>query len=144
MYLAITGDYLARHDGLAALTWLLVILVGPAVLGVLSGYNTQRGWLRRLFQHAGLQPVHVMPTAWDWQFSRLAGSNWVLVTMQDGSTVAGLFGGQSFASSDPAERDIYIEQVYDYTADGEWHCARPGHSILVMRDEIRFVEFFRS
>src|SRR3546814_764891 len=74
IYLAITSDYLARHDGLAALTWLLVILVGPAFLGVLSGYNTQRGWLRRLFQHAGLQPVHVMPTAWDWQFSRLASS----------------------------------------------------------------------
>src|SRR3546814_16510889 len=84
-----------------------------------------------------------MATGLGWRFSRLAGSNWVLVTMQDGSTVAGLFGGQSFASSDPAERDIYIEQVYDYTADGEWHCARPGNSILVMREEIRFVEFFR-
>lgn len=33
-----------------------------------------------------------------------------MVTLEDGEMVAGFFGTNSFASSDTAERDLYIEE----------------------------------
>ena len=45
---------------------------------------------------------------------------WVLVTLKDGTRFAGYCGPQSFITSDPAERDMYIEQIYDLDADHQW------------------------
>ena len=53
-----------------------------------------------------------MPTAWDWKFGDTS-AQWVLVTLNDDTKFAGYLGLRSFISSDPGERDIYIERIYD-------------------------------
>lgn len=46
--------------------------------------------------------------------------HWILVTFKDSTRVAGYCGRESFISSDPSERDIYIERVYDVDDNGTW------------------------
>ena len=101
--------------------WFLIILVGPAMLGAGLGIAIQNDLFRPFFARLRLQPVHVVPTAWDYQFGRMREAHWVLVRLKDGGSVAGFFGTRSFASSDPEERDIFIEQVYRIDEDSNWH-----------------------
>jgi hypothetical protein len=122
--------------------WFGLILVGPAISGVLLGCSVQLGWGRWLWHKLRLNPVHASPTAWDWRFSAMPpGGLYVLVTLS-GSTVAGVFGDKSFASSDPAERDLYIEEIWDVSDSGEW-TARPRKvGILIPGKEIKTVEMW--
>ncbi|MDK9719883.1 MAG: DUF6338 family protein [Rhodospirillales bacterium] len=90
--------------------WFWVILAGPILLGVSWAYIQRKEWVYKLLQKVGLKPIHVIPTSWDWRFSKMLMPHWILVTLKDGSIVSGWFGERSFASSNPSERDLYIEQ----------------------------------
>jgi hypothetical protein len=139
--LAATG-FAGIHPGWAALLWFTIILIGPAMLGAGLGIAIQRDLFRPLFARLRLQPVHVVPTAWDYQFGRLREAHWILVELKNGSTVAGFFGTRSFASSDPEERDIFIEQVYRIDEDDRWHPMKNGHGTLIAQGEVRSVDFW--
>ena len=86
--------------------------------------------------------MHLVPTAWDYQFGRLREAHWVLVELKDGSRVAGFFGTRSFASSHPEERDIFIEQVYHIDEQDTWRPMKNGHGTLIAQGEIRSVDFW--
>jgi len=122
------------------LAWLSLVFAGPAILGLILGVNIQKNLFRHLLQRCGLNPVHVIPTAWDWKFGNMT-EQWVLVTLKDGTRFAGFCGSESFMSSDPSERDIYIQRVYDVDDDGNW--SSPGEkALLIAADEVQTVEFW--
>lgn len=123
-----------------AFAWIALALVGPAGVGVLLGLNAHYSFSRRLFLALRLPLVHMMPTAWDWKFSD-AHPQWVMVTLKNGTQFAGLFGLRSFASSDPGERDIYIEKVYDLADDNTWIDVGE-RSALIAASEIQTVSFW--
>ncbi len=120
--------------------WLLLTLVGPAAFGALLGVNASRGWTRRLLGRFGLRLIHVMPTAWDWKFEAMPAS-WVLVTLKDGTRFAGFCGSDSFISSDPQERDMYIQRIYNLDAEEKW-VDQGDKGLLVRGSEIRSIEFW--
>ena len=123
-----------------ALAWFALILVGPTALGLLLGLNIQKNLFHRILQRCGLNPVHVVPTAWDWKFGNMA-EQWVLVTLKDGTRFSGFCGTGSFASSDPTERDIYIQLIYDVDDDNRWRS--PGEKgVLIAAGEVRTIEFW--
>lgn len=123
-----------------ALAWFSLIFIGPALLGLLLGVNIQKDLFRRCLQWCGLNPIHVMPTAWDWKFGGMA-NQWVLVTLKDGTRFGGFCGSESFMSSDPAERDIYIQWIYDIDDDNNW--SSPGEKgVLIAAGEIKTIEFW--
>ena len=123
-----------------AIGWFTLIFVGPAILGLVLGINIQKNLFRRLLQRCGLHLVHAIPTAWEWKFSAMP-PQWVLVTLKDGTRFAGYCGPQSFISSDPAERDMYIEQIYDLDADHQW--VNVGKKeVLITSGEIQTIEFW--
>lgn len=121
------------------LGWFALVFVGPAVFGLLLGINAQKELTRRFLQWCCLNPVHVMPTAWDWKFSNMQ-EQWVIATLKDGTRFAGWCGRGSFASSDPKERDVYIERVFDIGDNNEWHQRDSG--VLLIASEIRSIEFW--
>jgi len=123
-----------------ALAWVSLVFIGPAILGVGLGCAAQLGWARKLIHCCGFTSVHVIPTAWDWKFSSPE-EQWVLVTLKDGRQIAGFFGQNSFSSSDPKERDVYIERIYDLSDDGKWS-QRGDTGILIASDEVQTVEFW--
>jgi hypothetical protein len=121
-------------------SWFGWIIVGPAFFGLLLGLTASKGWSRRILIKLGIRVVDVMPTAWDKTFGRLDAC-WVIVTLKDGSKIAGFCGAGSFASSDPKERDIYIERMYGLDEQDAWQeIAKRG--VLVPSGEIRCIEFF--
>ncbi len=130
----------ARGDWQAPVAWFSLILVGPAGLGLLLGLNVQKDWLRRLLQRWHLNVVHPIPTAWDWKFGR-SGYEWVLVTLKDGTRFGGFCGPESFMSSDPKERDIYVQWVYEIDDKGQWS-ARDERGLLIAAGEVRTIEFW--
>lgn len=122
------------------LAWFALIVIGPAILGLALGVNVQKDWLRRALQWCRLNPVHVVPTAWDWKFGGMT-PQWVLVTLKDGTRFAGFCGSESFMSSDPAERDIYIERIYDVDYENNWN-PRGENGVLISAGEIQTIEFW--
>lgn len=130
--------------GVKALGWATVILIGPVVLGTVSRITAQKYWAFKLLRSRplrfiGAKPVHLVPTAWDWKFARME-RQWVLVTLKDGTRFAGMCGERSFISSDPTERDLYLEQICDIDDDDTWTPTRK--SVLITHGEIRTIEFW--
>ena len=123
-----------------ALAWFTLVFAGPALLGLLLGVNVQKNLFRRFLQWCRLNPVHVMPTAWDWKFSGMT-YQWVLVTLKDGTRFAGFCGPESFMSSDPTERDIYIQRIYDIDDENKW-LPRGENGVLIAAGEVQTIEFW--
>lgn len=119
--------------------WFTLVFVGPALLGLILGLNVQREWLRRALRRLHLNPVHAMPTAWDWRFGSMQ-QNWMLVTLKDGTRFAGYCGQGSFMSSDPKERDLYMQHVFNIDDETKWLPTKK--SVLITAGEIRTVEFW--
>ena len=113
-------------------------LAGPAAAGFLLGLEVRFGLAHSLLSRIGIQPIHAIPTAWDWKFSRMK-PHWILVTFKDGTRIAGYCGRKSFISSDPSERDVYIEQIYDLDDNERWTPAE-GKGLLILPGEISTIE----
>jgi hypothetical protein len=88
------------------LVWLGIIFLAPVIFALIRARLIQTASLDGIYKFIGLRPIHPVPTGWDWIFSR-TGACFVLVTVTDGTVIAGYFGGDSMASSDPDRRDIY-------------------------------------
>jgi len=129
-------------------TWLFlgltVILFIPILLGLLfARFHTIQAW-PDIFKRIGLSPTHPTPNAWDWKFSQAwKAPMWLIITLKNEDTVAGLFASNSFVSSDIKERDIYIEQLYTIQ-NGIWKRALENKGILIVKDEIRHIEFMEA
>jgi Family of unknown function (DUF6338) len=130
----------------ASLGWFVVILLGPVCLGLLLGIAARKEWMSkflgsRILAPLGLKPVHVVPTAWDWKFGKMTGEH-ALVTFKDGTRIGCFLGEHSFISSDPAERDLYAEQVFNIDDNGTWHATRKA--VLIAHGEISAIEFWQE
>jgi hypothetical protein len=111
--------------------WLALIILVPAIVGLILGALTQNDVFRRALQLLRINPVHVTPAAWDYTLARLRGDHFVMVTLSDGSTVGGIYGSHSFASSDPTERDLFLQEIYD--VDGGSWSKRSEHQAILIR-----------
>ena len=125
------------------LAWFGLVFIGPALFGLVLGIDIQKGFSRRIIQRLGLNPVHVMPTAWDWKFGSSMANQWVLVTLNDGTRFAGFCGEKySFMSSDPYERDIYIQWIYDIDDESKTWSSRGDTGVLITAGEVSTIEFW--
>ena len=96
--------------------WLVVTFIIPAIVGLLLGLNIQKEWLRKRLRFSRwfhLNPVHGIATAWDWKFNDMNPYQKICITLKDGRCFSGMFGFNSFISSNPTERDIYVQWIQD-------------------------------
>lgn len=142
IYLTFNSTFFTQHPSRAAVAWGVVVFISPVVLGLLGAQLRQREVLRRLLQKCGFRPIHAIPTGWDYVFQKADDPAWVLVTLKDGSQVAGLFGTRSFASSEPAERDLYLESIFKIPDSGPWQVVQRSAGILIRADQISHIEFW--
>lgn len=89
----------------------LTVVVAPLGIGVLAGVSVQRGWLYDALRMVGLEPVHGIPSAWDWKFMR-AKDQWITVHLKDGTPLVAHYRHDCFVSTDPDERDLYLSNVH--------------------------------
>jgi hypothetical protein len=136
--------FVSSGQPLPSWLWNLLHYFGvPLVIGVLIAHAEQWGWQYKVADWLGLKFSHHIPAAWDFTFSRVNASTFVLVTMGDGSQIAGLMSDASFASSSRDERDLLLEEVFVVTEKGPWKPAEPSRSILICGKDIRVIEIFR-
>ncbi len=119
--------------------WFLLLFVVPALVGLLLGLNIRRGWTKKLLERTGINTVHPVDSAWDWRFGGCS-ECWVLASLKDDTKWAGRLGPGSFASTDPSERDLYIEQVYEIGDNNQWIERSSG--VWIAHGEIRTIEFW--
>lgn len=123
--------------------WILLLtitVVGATLLAVFIGIIKQKGFIELLFSKMRINKIHPVPTAWDYYFSKQEES-WIIVTLKNGKTIYGKFSYQSFAASDPEERDLYIEKTYNIKEDMTWQEDEKSKGILVSKNEIETIEF---
>ncbi|MGM4905453.1 DUF6338 family protein [Tardiphaga sp. 866_E4_N2_1] len=121
--------------------WLGLIIIAPAFVGLLLGILGQNEFFRRCLQFCRINPIHATPSAWDYTFAKIRGDQFIMVTLSDGATVSGIFGRHSFASSDPAERDLLIQELYDEEG-GSWTKRTEQTAILIPAKEIKHVQIW--
>lgn len=124
---------------LSWLAWIGFLLVGPIAVGILAGLAAQKQWLEKLAATIGLKVVHPVPTAWDWKFGQ-RDEQWLIVKLTDETKFYCYYGGGSFASSD-GERDLYVEQIYDFDGNGNWTPLVQGQGLWVPASQVSTIEF---
>ena len=92
-------------------------------------------------QRMGLRPL--VPKAWDERLGR-GEPLFVLATFSDGPRIGGLWGGSSFASSYPADEDIYVEQAWDLDPEsGRFlNPAKRSAGFWISAKSVRHLEFW--
>jgi Family of unknown function (DUF6338) len=140
LYFSFLGQWYKTRPGLFAFVAFFVLLIAPTLLGAVYVWLTKTGraaWLRGF-----LGFPHPDPTAWDYHF-RKEKAYWVWLTFKSGKVMAGLFGPNSFASSFPHKRDLYIEKLLRLDEHGrvvEWIENSAG--ALVMMEDLERIQFF--
>src|SRR5579859_177776 len=116
-----------------------ISMIFPALLGLWLGLDGSFGWSRLALQRLGIHLSHPVNSAWDWRFSACE-ECWIMATLKDGTRWQGHLSPNSFTSTDPTERDIFIEQVYNLEDDNTW--TAKGSSVLIAQGEIQTLEFW--
>ncbi len=125
----------ASYPTLYVLFYVVVLLFAPI------GWAWAFHWLRKtqLFQHSIAHPT-LKP--WDFVFSQRA-PYWVIATLNDGRQVAGLYWAKSFASSNPAPEQIYLQETWVLNEDGGFERRREDSAgIIILAKEITTLELF--
>lgn len=140
VYLLLYSPIFVGHPFRSTIAWGFVISVLPMFWGAIHGLSIQRGWGKKLRDLFLIRSVHPTQLAWDYRFGLLT-PNFIIVTLQDGSTVAGLFGTQSFASSHPENRDLFLEKTYQIDDGGVWVPVEDSAGLWLRGEDIKIVEF---
>lgn len=126
--------------------WLVLViatLITSSVLALLLGIAKQKQIARKVLTFLGIYSIHSIPCSWDYAFDRRDPS-WLIVTLVDGSIIYGWFSYTSFASSDPEERDLFIEKVYSVDESGVW-CEEAGiEGVYISKEQIKTIEFLKG
>lgn len=88
--------------------------------------------------------VHPDRKPWDYVFGK-GKPYWIIVHLKDGRKIGGVYDEDSFASSYPAEEQIYLEKVWKLDKEGIFlRQIDRTEGIIIMRDEILSIEFFKG
>jgi hypothetical protein len=144
-YTAAVSPLFHASQGVQLPTWLWSLLqffIVPLGIGIAAAYISQREWLYLIAKKVGLRLAHHTPTAWDYAFRNMVSASYVIVKLHNGSEFAGLMGKQSFASTNPGERDLLIQEVWKIPEGGEWERVEPVRAALICGKDIQSVEIF--
>ena len=121
-----------------------VFIFSPLMLGILAGVLQSKGYIRKLMHKLKLEPMHESPSGWDWKFSKTDRPEIIHITLDNGTEIRGLFGAESFASDFSKDRDLYIEEIFDYQTDGNWSVDPNSKGLWVSGSSIKYIEFIRA
>jgi len=86
--------------------------------------------------------ISLIPKSWDYFFWKKK-CCFMLVHVEKGRVIGGLYGPDSFASSYPEKEDIYLQEVWKIDEKGKFLERIPGSKgLLVNSDVIEYIEFF--
>lgn len=142
-YFAAISPFFFIDSGCTIPAWLWSLLhyaAIPLALGWAVAAMSQRGWEYSVADRLGLKFAHDVPTAWDFTFHNLQPDVYLLVTLKDGSQIAGRWTKGSFASSSREERDLLLGELWDVSDAGTWTAISPSRSALLCGADIHYIE----
>ncbi len=142
-YILITKHF-TDTDPVYWLLGVLVTLLGSVLLGFVIGLIRKYGIIRDILSRYKIQIETDIPSAWDYKFSNITDKKYVIVDMTDDTKIYGLFAYNSFASSAPNERDLYLEQCYTYQEGQPWEPVERNEGIIIKGSMIKAITFFED
>lgn len=141
IYIVFKVDYFASRPIATGIVWFVVIFVSPLFISyfILRMYRDKK--MDKISKWLNMNYVHAIPTAWDNKFITMQQDKWVIVSLDDGTSIAGFWSIGSIASSDPQERDIYIKETYTIDEHGEWHVVPYTDGVWIKANAIRHIQF---
>ena len=118
----------------------IISIVGSSVIGILIAVVKQFQIIDRILSKVKVNTIHSTPTAWDYLFSKQTPS-FIIVTLSDDTKLCGWYSAKSFASSDPDERDIFVEKGYYISEDGTWNIDNQSEGFYIPKEQIKYIEF---
>lgn len=122
------------HGWLYYLFYVFVLVLAPALWVLIWKWVRTRNIFQRNAPHPIAKP-------WDYVFQQ-GKTYWVIVYMKDGTRLAGRYGAGSFASSAPAEEQIYLSESWVMENDLLHHAVDRTAGVLILSAEISHIEFF--
>ena len=114
-----------------------VILVAPVLWGTLWWVLRRTGWAQCFLPHPTEKP-------WDFVFGQRQ-SYWIVVTLDDGKKIGGLYSSNSFVSTAPASEQIYLEETWHLNEDGGFDRRKTDTAgTLILGATISTIEFFQQ
>lgn len=136
-------DFSSQHKNIFICCWVVILLVGPIIEGIVFNQLVNSNLYNWLFDLLKLKNIRLIPKSWDYHFGKEE-PYWILITLKDGLKLAGFFGSKSFASSFPAEEDLYIEELWRIDDEGKFkEPIQNSGGCLIQRKDICCIEFFK-
>ncbi|GHU60843.1 hypothetical protein FACS189445_1380 [Spirochaetia bacterium] len=86
--------------------------------------------------------ARLTPTSWDHVFNEREDC-FILLHMKNGQMLGGLYSGNSFASSYPEKKDLYLSQLWKIDEEGAFkEKVENSGGLLVNFEEVTYIEIF--
>jgi hypothetical protein len=96
---------------------------------------------RKFFEE---KTISLIPKSWDYFFSKRE-CCFMLVHLNNGRIIGGLYGRDSFASSYPEKEDLYLQEVWKVDKEGKFIKKISGSKgLLVNYEAIEYIELFNT
>lgn len=137
IYIIYTTKLSETNPFLFYLSGIGILFIAPVLWAVGFSKLIARPFFRKRIIDPTLKP-------WDRLFSERR-AYWVIVHMNGGASIGGKYGKNSFASSYPAEEQIYLEEVWQIDQmTGKFLSQVPRtHGLIISRKDYVFIEFLR-
>lgn len=130
-----SGQMQVVHPALYYLFYVFVFLVAPAIWVLLWKWLRTGNLLQRNAPHPTEKP-------WDYVFQQ-RGSFWAIAYLKSGEVVGGKFHTKSFASSSPADEQIYLEECWEVEEGVLVKQVDRTAGVIVMAGELSYLELFQ-
>lgn len=131
-----THDVRTTAPTVYAIFWVFVLLIAPMAWAGLFFKLRHTQFFQKSLPHPTAKP-------WDYLFAQRK-PYWVIVTLMDGKKIGGRYDSKSFASSNPAPEQLYLEQAWHLSEAGGLERPRTDSAgILVLSADIESVELFQ-
>ncbi|MEK4222053.1 DUF6338 family protein [Bacillus sp. FSL W8-0116] len=132
--------YIQTHETVSFYISMVTIFLIPVIIALIISVISNKGWVRTILQKIGIHTIHVIPTAWDYQF-RKDEHKYLIVYLEDGGIVFGYWGFASFASSIREDKDLYLEKIFNVDDNNEWIEIPQNKGIWIPEKSIKYIEF---
>ena len=131
-----TDQFQHNHPFVYYLSIFFIGFISPILWPFLFLWLTRIRFIKKIL----LSPIK---SAWDYYFNKRE-SSWVIVNLKNGSRIGGVYSSNSFTSTFPVEKQIYLEELWVLDEKGSF-VERQDRTdgILILEGEIQSLEFYK-
>lgn len=130
-----SANYSTVHKGWYIFFIMIILFVCPILWPIIYLYLSTQTLIAK-------HVIHPIQKPWDYVFGKRE-PFWIIAHLKDGKTIAGKYDTDSFASSYPAEEQIYLEELWHVDKQGRFMKAiERSKGVIISGRDISALEFF--